>query len=244
MNENETRNPYAGVGRAAWEKRQLIQEDYPGNLYKEAYEDYEMVLNDDQIKGLFVAMCFLEPRQRMILDMRYRDKMTTSEISEIIGVTKERIRQLEQKSLRDLRSPRLAKYVKNGFNSYIHILQDIENKKGYDKGYSEGYRQGIKDANAGKTKSGVSVCIADLPIEALSLSPNTAECLRASGFVKIEQLLDLNEEEIKSIPKLFTKRRVEIAVGLDKFEIRPEAWEFYRIISTIKGEKRNEKNDN
>ena len=38
MSSNEVkRNPYEGVGKAAWEKRQLILEDYPGNLYKEAY---------------------------------------------------------------------------------------------------------------------------------------------------------------------------------------------------------------
>ena len=57
MSSNEEkRNPYEGVGKAAWAKRQLIQEDYPENLYKEAYGDYETVLNEDQAKALLVAM--------------------------------------------------------------------------------------------------------------------------------------------------------------------------------------------
>lgn len=227
MKSNENRNPYEGVGKAAWEKRRLIQEDYPGNLYKEAYGDYETVLNEDQIRGLFVAMCFLEPRQRMVLEMRYQDKMAFSEIAKIIDVTIERVRQIEHKAMRGLRTPRQHKLVTNGFEGYIRLLRESDKKKNYDRGYLDGYYKGVKEAGSGVVKSGISVRIVDLPIEALCLTPATQRCLRESGFEKIAELLVLDKKEVKRIPKVTTKRRREIAEGLKRYQIRNVVWDFY-----------------
>lgn len=241
MSSNEEkRNPYEGVGKAAWEKRQLIQEDYPGNLYNEAYGDYETVLDDDQIRGLFTAMAFIEPRQRMILEMRYRDKMSFSEIGKLIGVTTERVRQIEHKAMRGIRTPRLHKIVKNGLDGYIRMLRNQEKKQSYERGYMDGYYKGIKEANAGEVKPGVSVRIIDLPIEALCLQVGTVRCLREADVNKIAELLILNEIEVKRIPKLSTKRRLEIAVGLKRFQICNDVWEFYlpheQKYETVQGE--------
>lgn len=129
MNSNEKRNPYEGVGKAAWEKRKLILEDYPGNLYKEAYGDYETILTEDQIHGLLVAMCFIEHRQRIVLEMRYRDKMAFSEIGKILGITTERVRQIEHKAMRGIRTPRQHKLATNGFDGYIRQLRENDKKK-------------------------------------------------------------------------------------------------------------------
>lgn len=228
MSSNEEkRNPYEGVGKAAWAKRQLIQEDYPGNLYKEAYGDFETILNEDQTKALLVAMCFLEPRQKMILEMRYRDKMSFSEIGKVIGVTTERVRQIEHKAMRGLRTPRQHKIVTKGFEGYLHDVCEYQRKQGYDRGYMDGYYQGVKDANEGKTKPGVSVNIVELPVEALSLSVGAVQCLRNAGIEKIAELLVLDEKNIKHVPKLWTRRRQEIATGLNHYQICNEVWEYY-----------------
>lgn len=227
MSSTEKRNPYEGIGKAAWEKRRLIQEDYPGNLYKEAYGDYETVLSEDQIRGLFVAMCFLEPRQRTVLEMRYQDKMAFSEIGKIIRVTTERVRQIEHKAMRGLRTPRQHKLVKNGFEGYIQLLRESDKKKSYDRGYLDGYYQGVKEAGSGVAKPGVSVRIVDLPVEALCLTPATHRCLQEAGFDKIAELLVLDEKEVRRIPKLSTKRRREIAEGLRRYQIRNAVWDFY-----------------
>ena len=241
MSSNEVkRNPYEGVGKAAWEKRQLILEDYPGNLYKEAYGDHETVLNDDQIKGLFVAMCFIEHRQRLVLEMRYRDKMSFSEIGKILGITTERVRQIEHKAMRGLRTPRQHKLVINGFDGYLQLVREHHDKQGYDRGYLDGYQQGIREANEGTAKPGVSVRILDLPIEALCLTVGAVQCLRDAGFEKIAELLLLDEKEVKRIPKLWTKRRQEIAKGLKHYQICNEVWKFYlpyeQKYETVQGE--------
>lgn len=240
MSLNEKRNPYEGVGKAAWEKRQLIQEDYPDNLYVEAFGDRETILNSEQRQGMIVALSFLEPRHRDILEMRYRDKLTFSEIGKIIGVTTERVRQLEHKALRGLRYPRYHRIVVSGFDGYIENIRNNSYKKGHEDGFQAGYDQGLKDANAGVSKLGVSVRIVDLPIEALCMTMGTCRCLHEAGFDKITELLVLDEKEVKRIPKLTTKRRQEIACAMKRYQVCNKVWRFYlpyeQKYETTKGE--------
>lgn len=57
---------------------------------------------DEEIE---VAMAKLSERFRDVLRMRFWDRMTLREIAGILGVTHERIRQIEAKALRILRHP-------------------------------------------------------------------------------------------------------------------------------------------
>lgn len=109
----------------------------------------------------------------------------------------------------------------NGFCEFLDIFL-----LGYFR-YLDGYHQGIREANEGTAKPGVSVRILDLPIEALCLTVGAVQCLRDAGFEKIAELLLLDEKEIKRIPKLWTKRRQEIAKGLKHYQICNEVWRFY-----------------
>ena len=159
--------------------------------------------------------------------MRYRDKMSFSEIGKVIGITTERVRQIEHKAMRGLRTPRQHKIATKGFEGYLQDVREYQRKQGYDRGYMDGYYQGVKDANEGKTKPGVSVNIVELPIEALSLSVGAVQCLRNAGIEKIAELLVLDEKNIKHVPKLWTRRRQEIATGLNRYQICNEVWEYY-----------------
>ena len=66
---------------------------------------------EDEERNLAVmdAIRKLKPRQQQVMSLRYGltdgKERTLSEVGAIMGVTKERIRQLDQKSLRDLRHP-------------------------------------------------------------------------------------------------------------------------------------------
>ena len=225
--ENEQWDSHTGVGKAAWAKRQLIQGDYPQNLYSVAYGDSETVLNNHQLQGVLIALCFLKQQHRDILEMRYRDKMTLSEISKCFGVIPERIRQIESQALRKLRYPNLHQFVKYGFEDYLNIVRQNNQEIGYNVGFNAGYDQGVKDAGEGVLKIGVSVRIVDLPVEALCLSPTTVRTLRDYGIEKISDLLKIGKKEIPKIPHLLTKRRAEIAAGLRRYQIRDTAWNDY-----------------
>lgn len=57
----------------------------------------------------------LKPREKEILEMRfgfYTNQMTLEEVSNIFGVTRERIRQIENRAIRKLRHPTRSKYLK------------------------------------------------------------------------------------------------------------------------------------
>jgi RNA polymerase primary sigma factor len=47
----------------------------------------------------------LRPRYREVLKMRFINDMTLEEAGKVVGVTRERIRQMESKSLRTLKHP-------------------------------------------------------------------------------------------------------------------------------------------
>lgn len=59
----------------------------------------------------------LKPREKTILDMRFglngKEPCTLEEVGNHIGVTRERIRQIEAKALRKLRHPTRSKYLKD-----------------------------------------------------------------------------------------------------------------------------------
>lgn len=59
----------------------------------------------------------LKPREKLILDMRFglngKEPCTLEEVGNYIGVTRERIRQIEAKALRKLRHPTRSKYLKD-----------------------------------------------------------------------------------------------------------------------------------
>ena len=225
--ENEQWDPHTGVGKAAWVKRQLIQGDYPQNLYSAAFRDNETTLDKHQLQGVLIALCFLKQQHRDVLEMRYRDKMTLSEIGKCFGVIPERIRQIESQALRKLRYPNLHQFMKYGFEDYLNIVRQNNQEIGYKLGFNAGYDQGVKDANDGILKIGVSVRIIDLPIEALCLSSTTAQNLRDYGINRISDLLKIGKKEIPKIPHLLTKRRAEIAAGLRRYQIKDTVWNDY-----------------
>jgi RNA polymerase primary sigma factor len=62
------------------------------------------------LEDLQEALDSLDERRRMVLEMHFgingHPKLTLSEIGERLGVTRERVRQIEARALRTLRSPR------------------------------------------------------------------------------------------------------------------------------------------
>jgi RNA polymerase primary sigma factor len=74
-----------------------------------AYEMQEMSIASDYKKILLDLLNKIEPRLKDVLLMRYgftgRGKLTLEEVGKVFGVTRERIRQIEEKALRRLRHP-------------------------------------------------------------------------------------------------------------------------------------------
>ena len=63
-------------------------------------------------------------RMRRVLELRYLHDMTLEQVGNIMGVTRERVRQIESKALRILRSrPELA-------NRALELLREVDANRG------------------------------------------------------------------------------------------------------------------
>src|SRR6056297_2318280 len=89
----------------------VIADIYPLNIVKELFK--KDVVDEINIVGLLNEIDKLDERKAKILRFRYKDKKTLQECGEIIGLTRERIRQIQNKSFRLLRHPSRKKFYKN-----------------------------------------------------------------------------------------------------------------------------------
>jgi RNA polymerase primary sigma factor len=72
------------------------------------------------IEEIHSALDSLRKRQRLILEMRYglngRERFSLSEVGQCLGISRERVRQIEQKALRTLRSPKYRRKLRDLVN--------------------------------------------------------------------------------------------------------------------------------
>ena len=106
-------------------------------------DPYESLKSKSLIGDVNLVLSMLEPREADIIRLRFgldgRDPLTLEQVGEQIGITRERVRQLQDQALRDLRK-KMAKYEKQRTVEEIKqdeliaertkILQDLLHKKG------------------------------------------------------------------------------------------------------------------
>lgn len=92
---------------------------------KDCYEAAENKIQHEQLKeALSKTINLLEPIEKEIVNLRYRKDRTLQETAEETGLTIQRIRLIEAKAFRKLRSPRLAREL-------IPFLEDCAVRYGY-----------------------------------------------------------------------------------------------------------------
>ena len=105
---NELLKPIGnGLDRLLDSREELFE--YPVNLVFDIF-GYEHSGDTIDRNGLHLAMQTLPERERDVLEYRYRNGMTYEEIGEIVGVSRERVRQRIAKSLRKMRHPSRSGY--------------------------------------------------------------------------------------------------------------------------------------
>ena len=104
-----------------------ISEEWPYSLiraleleYWGKTEDPLDMLDDMGNFEIAMALCRLTPREKKILRLRYIGEMTREEIGKVFGFTRERAKQIEEKSLGRIRNNSDARYIiLNGAKAYI-----------------------------------------------------------------------------------------------------------------------------
>jgi RNA polymerase primary sigma factor len=80
----------------------------------------------DYVKILF---CTLPPKEHFIIKMRYgidiKESLTLDTIGDMLDITRERVRQIENKALRRLKHPKRNKMLKKFFDHEVIEPSDI-----------------------------------------------------------------------------------------------------------------------
>lgn len=210
-------------------KQSIVDVDYPFNLLATIVQNSQLeaplTMTPDRIRGLQYAISTLEPREYEVLMYRYNSKMTLRAIGEIYGLSVERMRQIENKALRKLRTPSRWNYIKLGVAGYWQQRKKQYYDQGYRMGYLDGYENGVKDEKEGRKRAYENNPVLDLIIENLELSTRAFQCLRRMGCDRIGDVVAKDAESILKTRNMGKKSMDEIARALHKRNIVGTAWD-------------------
>lgn len=84
---------------------------FPNEAAKSVELDTSNIENEELKRGLEAAMSTLGARERKVLLLRNESDLTLDNVADVLGVTRERVRQIEGNALRKMRRPeRLSQY--------------------------------------------------------------------------------------------------------------------------------------
>lgn len=149
-----------------------------------------------------------------ILILRYSDGMSLSEIGKRYGLTRERVRQLEEYSLKCLWLYENTNLIlTEGFRNFLTAETDKAFTDGYHRGYEIGYTEGYHRDNAAPDE------LKNLPLEELGLSVRLYNCLKRSGIQTFGELASADEDKIMSLRGIGIKTIIELVNFLERHGI-------------------------
>lgn len=165
--------------------------------------------------GVKVAMTMLSERERKVIFMRYHDKKNLDEVATEFNVTRERIRQIQNKALRKLMHPRRSMYW---------YLDTVDKRIEKEKELSECKLLCIKlreRLKSYETNEAIKDIVNDLKersmsIDNLDLSVRSYNCLKRKGVKTIDDLVQLTEDDLMHIRNLGRKSYLEILSKLEE----------------------------
>lgn len=205
----------------------IIDTNFPYNLYDEVFKDEDLEEEkhypEDFEGSVQYVLTTLTERERVIILYRYTQGLTYDAIARIMGVTRERIHQVEAKALRKLRHPKRSKYFKLGVSGVIEsVIQSelaLEKEKSYQAGYKDGYRDGSIDPmeTVGGFGAKNSYVALDWKIEELDLSTRSYNALRRAGIDNVRDICLY--DDLRRIRNLGKTSRLEIICKLEELSL-------------------------
>lgn len=210
----------------------IADNDYPYNLLIAVKGQSEVMLpqalTPDVLAGLQYVLSLLDEREQNILHQRYQEQKVRSAIGTSLGISQERIRQIELKVLRKMRLPSRWSYIQYGVAGYLKRRSTGEYNRGYTLGYKAGYENGAEDTNRG-IDSPLSDELLRSPVESLNLSIRARMVLSQAQYSHISDLVKLDQWEIWALRGMGKKTADEIARALHKQGIRCTDWDKFLL---------------
>ena len=184
--------------------------DLANEIYKSEYSKYGEYFCFSDFRGSveYILYKALTPRERLVLQYRFKELKTMEECGKLLGMCKERIRQIEAKALRKLRSDKNIQYFKIGVSGIIENIKD-EYKEKLNNVTNE-YLKQMSSNNESKK-------LAPILIEDLDLSVRAYNRLSRGDIKTVVDLLDLTYEDLLNIRNLGKYTADEIVKKLDMY---------------------------
>lgn len=207
--------------------------DYPNNLLLSIRGNTTLELPQkltrDVLAGLSYGLSTLEDREQEVLHGRFERGQTLEQLAAELGISDERVRQIQAKALRKLRGPSRWNYISLGIAGYCKSRATAEYNKGYSKGYAEGYRHGQLDHENNITHSYGPDDLMAQPIEYLNLSTRAQQCLFYRNCETVGDIVRLTEDIILTTRNLGKKSADEIARKLKAVGVQGSAWDQFLL---------------
>lgn len=201
------------VDRAKFNPLVELKDFYPYNLAVAAYGD-ESVVDKVNADALYKAVAELPERVQKVIACRYKAHMTLEETGKCFGVTRERIRQLEQKGLRLLRHPRI-KFICD-VEKIIKAKEEAEKERDRLKLENIELRDRLKIS---PTEWIEKVVDPDIPIADMELSVRSYNALLRAGYKYVSDLDGIAMSDLMKIRYLGRKSALEIVSRLNEYGI-------------------------
>lgn len=152
--------------------------------YEESYnDDFDLSyrrISPAEFDSIFKELTY---REQTVLELRYRDSLTLDEIGNKMGLTRERIRQIEYKALRKINRD-LIRFIRDVKPDIEKLMKENAELKQYIT-----QLQNVSAQVAGvETPESVKPLLLDTPIEEFDLSVRTYNCLKRA---QINTALDI-----------------------------------------------------
>lgn len=155
-------------------------------------EDITASLPDDYSESISFVLDTLTERERRVLEMRFKERLTLSETASVMGLTsRERPRQIEMKALRKMRHPSRSKVLRYGLANYRVKTEQIA--------ASAGVREVIE---GGKSLDDFSEKLDEMSVDELGLTTRAYNCLVRSGRTTVSHILQTTRTELYNIRNL------------------------------------------
>lgn len=195
--------------------------EYPYNLIYAIFDDdtaeademYNNVINISDFKGTIEYVLFtLSDRERAVTKYRFEELKTFDDIAKILGVCRERARQINNKALRKLRHPSRANYIRYGINGFIENL-----KSNYERALD------IINEDLATAKTELSNIkkeleqVKEIPaiyLEDMDFSVRTYNCLKRARINTLADCLTLTYDDLTKIRNLGRRSAEEVIAKL------------------------------
>lgn len=137
---------------------------------------------DDKEETLEYILNTLNEKQREVVKYRYKDGLTLTETGEKMGLTRERIRQIEILALDNLSHPHKALMLKLGISEY--------NRRITDEGRS------LSDLLADVSRKGD---ILKMSVDCLEINPRAKNALAQNNIRRLGELCKFSKHELKKM---------------------------------------------